>query len=117
MARVLVIDDELDIVRVVVRTLSARGHEVDTGRDGREALPRIEADPPDLLIIDANLPGLDGVELVRRLKASPRTAGVPILLMTTAYLGLDGLGADEYVVKPFLREVLLANVDRLLARA
>jgi CheY-like chemotaxis protein len=117
MARILVIDDELDIVRVIVKILSARGHHVDTGREGIDCLKRIEADPPDVLIVDANLPGLDGLELVRRIKTNPATRHVPVVLMSAAYLSLgDGPSADEYVVKPFTREVLIANVERLLKR-
>lgn len=117
MARILVIDDELDIVRQVVKILSARGHDVDTGRDGLECLSRVQADPPDVLVVDANLPGLDGIELVRRLKADPATRHVPIVLMSATYLSLgDGPAADEYVVKPFVREVLVKNVERLLTR-
>jgi CheY-like chemotaxis protein len=118
MARILVIDDELDIVRVIVKILSARGHDVDTGRDGHELIERVQAEPPDVLVIDANLPGVDGIELVRRLKTNPATRHVPVVLMSAAYLSLgDGPAADEYVVKPFTREVLVSNVERLLKRA
>jgi len=117
MARILVIDDELDIVRQVVKILSARGHDVDTGRDGLEGLARVEAEPPDVLVVDANLPGLDGIELVRRIKSNPATKHVPVVLMSATYLSLgDGPAADEYVVKPFVREVLVKNVERLLKR-
>jgi CheY-like chemotaxis protein len=117
MARILVIDDELDIVRVIVKILGARGHVVTTGREGADCLERVAADPPDVLIVDADLPGLDGLELVRRLKTDPGTRHVPVVLMSASYLGLgDGPRADEYVVKPFTREVLVANVERLLKR-
>jgi DNA-binding response OmpR family regulator len=117
MARIMVIDDELDIVRIVVKILSARGHDVDTGRDGIEGLARVEAEPPDVLIVDSNLPGIDGIELVRKIKSNPKTKHVPIVLMSATYLSLgDGPLADEYVVKPFVRETLVANVERLLKR-
>ncbi len=118
MARILVIDDEIDIVRAIVRILSARGHEVDTGRDGYECIQRVRTDPPDVLVVDAALPGIDGLELVRHLKMHPSSRHVPIVLMSANYLSLDGtdVRADEYVVKPFTREVLIANVERLIHR-
>jgi chemosensory pili system protein ChpA (sensor histidine kinase/response regulator) len=115
MARILVIDDELDIVRAIVKMLSARGHDVDTGRDGNDCIARVEADPPDVLVIDAALPGLDGIELVRLLKTNEKTRHIPVVLMSSSYLSLgDGPAADEYVVKPFTREVLVHNVERLI---
>ena len=116
MARILVIDDEQDIVRAIVKILSSRGHEVDTGRDAEECLARIAAaPPPDVMIIDANLAGLDGVDLVRRLKTTDGTRHIPVVLMSSAYLSLgEGPSADEYVVKPFTREVLVNNVERLI---
>lgn len=116
MARVLVIDDEHDIVRAIVKILSSRGHDVDTGRDAEECFARIEAARPDVMIIDANLAGLDGIDLVRRLKTLERTRDIPVVLMSSAYLSLgEGPSADEYVVKPFTREVLVKNVERLIA--
>ena len=117
MARILVIDDEHDIVRAIVKILSARGHDVDTARDGNGLIDRVEADPPDAVIIDAALPGVDGIELVRQLKTNTATRHVPVVLMSAAYLSLtDGPSADEYVVKPFTREILVQNVERLLKR-
>ncbi|HVK78345.1 MAG TPA: response regulator [Kofleriaceae bacterium] len=119
MARILVVDDELDIVRVVVKTLEARGHAVDTGRDGAEAIDRVRAHPPDVLVIDLNLPRLDGLEVCRRLKADPATRAVRIVMLSTTEVSLTDaqlvdLGPDEYVLKPFVREVLINNVERLL---
>ncbi len=121
MARILVVDDEPDIVRLVVTILEARGHVVTVGRDGEEALARVRADPPDVLVIDFNLPGLDGLEVCRRLKADPTTRAVPILMMCATYVsltdaahGAEHLGPDEYVIKPFVREVVINNVERLL---
>jgi len=120
MARILVIEDEEDVVRVVTKMMTSRGHQVRTARDGIEGLAEIAADPPDVIIVDLNLPKMDGFEVCRRVKSDPATRQVPIVMMTAAYLSLDdadrgtSLGADEYVVKPFLRDVLVHNVERLL---
>ncbi len=122
MARILVVDDEIDIVRMVAKVLTARGHQVEAGRDGVDAVERVRRAPPDLVLVDAGLPGVDGVEVCRRLKADPETRGVPVVLLTAGELSLadvsndHGLGADGYVIKPFVREVLLASVDRLLGK-
>jgi len=120
MARILVVDDEPDIVRVVVKIMEARGHTVATARDGMEALDLIGANPPDVVILDLNLPRIDGYEVCKRIKTDPKTAGVPVVMMTASYVSIEeaakgeSAGADEYVVKPFIREVLIHNVERLL---
>lgn len=117
MARILVVDDEPDIVRMVVRTLEARGHQVVVARDGAAALELCAATPPELLIVDANLPQVEGAEVIRRLRASPHTRALPIVMMSAAdvSLGEASEGADELVMKPFVRETLVRNVERLLA--
>ncbi len=120
MSRILVVDDEPDIVRVIVKILEARGHQVASAKDGVEALEAVAAAPPDVVILDVNLPRLDGYEVCRRIKADPRSAHVPVVMMTAAYVSVDDAregaraGADEYVIKPFLREVLIHNVERLI---
>ena len=120
MAKILVVDDEPDIVRVVVKIMEARGHVVSTAKDGAEALERVAAELPDVVILDLNLPRIDGYEVCRRIKSDPRTARVPVVMMTASYVSVDDAragshaGADEYLVKPFLREVLIHNVERLL---
>ena len=122
MAKILVVDDEPDIVRVVVRIMEARGHTVSTARDGDEALESANASTPDVIILDLNLPKRDGFSVCRELKSNATTAHVPVVMMTAAYVSVEdaargtGMGADEYVVKPFLREVLVHNVERLLRR-
>ena len=122
MARILVVDDEPDIVRVVVKIMEARGHQVATAGDGAEAVDRVKADPPDVVILDLNLPKLDGYEVCKRIKGDPQTSHVPVVMMTAAYVSVDDAragaraGADEYVIKPFLREVLVHNVERLIDR-
>ncbi len=123
MARILVVDDEIDIVRMVAKVLGARGHQVEAGRDGVEAVMRIRRAPPDLVLVDAGLPGVDGVEVCRRIKADPATRAVPVIMLTAAEITLadvaneSGLGADGWVIKPFVHEVLLASVARLLPPA
>lgn len=118
MARILVVDDELDVVRMVARTLEARGHTVEVARDGEAALTLIAREVPELLVIDANLPRLDGAEVCRRLRADPATAALPIVMMCSAYVSLTDAqavhGPDELVMKPFVRETLIRNVERLL---
>jgi CheY-like chemotaxis protein len=119
-ARVLVVDDELDLVRVVVKLMEARGHRVTTAKDGAEALARVATDPPDLMILDANIPQIDGAEVCGRIKGDPATRGLPIVMMTHSYVGIDeaagaiDLPCDAFVVKPFQGELLAASVDRLL---
>jgi CheY-like chemotaxis protein len=118
MARVLVIDDEPDVVRLVVKVLSGRGHIVQIARDGASALARVKHEPPDVILLDSDLPKIDGAEVCRRLKADATTSEIPIVLMTSAYIDIydvdaDG-GPDAFVVRPFVREVLANVVERAL---
>lgn len=121
MARILVVDDEIDIVRMVAKVLGARGHQIEAGRDGVDAVLRVRRAPPELVLVDAELPGVDGVEVCRRLKGDPATRAVPVVLLRAGEITLadagnpHGLGADGWLLKPFVREVLIATVDRLLA--
>ncbi|MCG8416448.1 MAG: response regulator [Proteobacteria bacterium] len=120
MAHILVVDDEPDIVRVVVQIMKERGHVVETALNGEEALECARAQPPDLVILDLLLPNMDGGELCWRLRDEPVTRHIPVLMMTAKYVSLDevkrdtGIGADAYVMKPFTRDVLLRNAERLL---
>lgn len=122
MAKILVVDDEPDIVRFVVKTMESRGHEVAKAVTGKLAIEQVAKDPPDVIILDLNLPEMDGFEVCRRLKKDPQTSGIPIVMMSAAYVTIEDArrgaeaGADEYVVKPFLSEVLVHNVERLLTQ-
>ncbi|MGM1058496.1 SpoIIE family protein phosphatase [Saccharothrix sp. Mg75] len=113
-ARVLVADDNADM-RDYLRRLLAPGYRVTTAVDGRAALDAARASPPDLVVSDVMMPRLDGLELVAALRADPRTAGVPVLLLSAragqeaSIEGLDA-GADDYLVKPFSAAELLARV-------
>lgn len=120
MAKILVVDDEPDILRFVEKILEARGHSVVTAADGAKGLELAGSERPDVIVLDLNLPHMDGHEVCRKLKGDDATRHIPIVLMTAAFVSVDdadhgtGLGADEYVVKPFLREVLIHNVERLI---
>jgi CheY-like chemotaxis protein len=119
MARILIVDDEPDIVRLLDRILGGRGHKVMTARDGAEALRRAAADPPDLVLIDRNLPKIDGNEVCRRLRSDEATRRIPVVMMSSGYIPIEDVGGphapDAFVVRPFLRELLISNVERLLA--
>jgi DNA-binding response OmpR family regulator len=116
---VLVVDDDRTVAEVVARYLEQDGFAVEALHDGRAALDRALADPPDLVVLDLMLPGIDGLELCRRLRA---LAPVPVVMLTAKgaetdrIVGLE-LGADDYVAKPFSPRELVARVRAVLRRA
>jgi two-component system, OmpR family, response regulator MprA len=118
-SRILVVEDDGRLAATLERVLMAEGHEVELAGDGMEALRRAREHPPDLVVLDIMLPGLDGIGVCRRLRA---TSQFPILLLTALggteerVRGLDS-GADDYLVKPFAYKELLARVRALLRRA
>jgi two-component system, OmpR family, response regulator MprA len=117
-ARVLVVEDDMEIAGALRRSLALEGYDVELAGDGIVALDRAEAYEPDAVVLDLGLPKLDGVEVCRRLRAE---GDVPILVLTardeleSRVEGLDS-GADDYLVKPFERAELLARVRALLRR-
>jgi len=117
--RVLVVDDDAPVRRMLARTLEAEGHDVTTVADGGRALAEVERSTPDVVILDVAMPGMDGLAVCRRLREKGIAA--PILLLTARdsvadrVMGLDA-GADDYLVKPFALPELTARLRALTRR-
>ncbi|GMU38234.1 MAG: response regulator transcription factor [Phycisphaerae bacterium] len=119
---ILIVEDQKDLADMLTRGLEREGFACRTVRDGRAALAEAERQPPDIILLDRMLPVLSGDEAARRLRASHRTARVPILMLTAKGEELDqivglSLGADDYVTKPFSMQVLIARINAILRRA
>ncbi len=116
--RILVVDDDPEILSVVRRGLAYEGYTIDTAADGTEALTKAREREPDLVILDIMMPGIDGIEVAKRLRQG---GDIPILMLTAKgtvadkVAGLES-GADDYLVKPFAFDELLARVKALLRR-
>jgi len=119
--KILVVDDERDLVDILVFNLQREQYAVVTAGDGEIAVAMAERERPDLILLDLMLPGIDGLEVCRRLRANPRTSGIPIIMLTAkgeetdAVIGLSQ-GADDYVRKPFGVRELMARVSARLRR-
>src|SRR4051794_5265511 len=119
--RVLVVDDERDLVDLISYNLQRNGYQVLSAATGDAALEVAARELPDLILLDLMLPGMSGTEVARRLKADSRTAHIPIIMLTAkseetdVVVGLT-LGADDYVTKPFSMKILLARLNTVLRR-
>ncbi|MBI2940084.1 MAG: response regulator transcription factor [Chloroflexi bacterium] len=120
--KILLVDDEVKIVRIVRAYLERDGFQVLTAADGRLALDLVRRERPDMVVLDLMLPEVSGWDVCRALRREPMTADVPIIMLTARddvadrIVGLE-LGADDYVVKPFDPKELLARVHAVLRRA
>jgi two-component system, OmpR family, alkaline phosphatase synthesis response regulator PhoP len=119
---VLVVEDDDDIRELVSYNLLKEGYQVAGVASGEDALAAVAAKPPDLVLLDLMLPGLDGLSVCRRLKGDPATAPLPVVMLTAKGEEADivaglNLGADDYVTKPFSPKVLLARLQAVLRRA
>jgi two-component system, OmpR family, alkaline phosphatase synthesis response regulator PhoP len=119
--KILVVDDEEDIMELVRYNLSREGYKVLCAASGEEGLERARNENPDIIILDLMLPGIDGLDVARRLKADNATRTMPIVMLTAKgeesdiVTGLE-LGADDYITKPFSTKVLIARVKAVLRR-
>ena len=116
------VEDDANIRQLVVYTLESTGFQAKGFEDGKSFLAAIEREQPELVILDIMLPGMDGMEILKRLKQSPRTREIPVVMATAKgaeydkVLGLDA-GADDYVTKPFGMLELVARVKAVLRRS
>ena len=119
--KILVVDDEEDIIELLRFNLSREGFQVSSAASGEDALTLVRSEVPNLLLLDLMLPGMDGLEVTRRLKNNSNTKDIPIVMLTAKgeepdiVAGLE-LGADDYVTKPFSPRVLVARVRAVLRR-
>lgn len=122
MTKILVVDDELSIRELVKFNLEKAGFEVSCSEDGLKALDLIEKSPPDLLVLDLMLPGMDGLEVCRNIRQMEKTKFLPVIILTAKVgeidrvVGLE-LGADDYLTKPFSPRELVARVKTILRRS
>jgi len=119
--KILVVDDEEDILELVSFNLSKEGYQTTCVTTGEETLKITRKDPPDLIVLDLMLPGMDGLEVAKSIRNDSRTADIPIVMLTAkgeeadVVAGLE-LGADDYVTKPFSPRILAARVKAVLRR-
>ena len=116
--KILVVDDEDRNLRLMEALLAPLGHTVILAVDGRDALQKVNADEPDLILLDVNMPGMDGFEVARRLKADPQTSVIPIVMVTALKDVADRVkaleaGADDFLNKPVDKTELRARVEDL----
>ncbi len=118
-SRILVVDDDPLIIDLLVTRLELAGYQVVAARDGHEALKRVSDFHPHAMILDVNMPGLDGFGVLRHLKSTGRIMTLPVMILTARYQASDvqeavALGAKDFLAKPFKDNQLFLRVERLL---
>lgn len=118
--KIMVVDDEPDVVDLVKLVLESDGFDVVTAYSGKEALDKIALEMPDLVLLDIMMPQMDGWEVYSRIKAHPKTKDIPVAMLTAKsqsidkMIGLHVVKVDDYITKPFGRSELLERVKRIL---
>lgn len=120
--RILVVEDENDLAQILVDYLKRDGYAANTIADGQQAMAVLQDAPPDLLLLDLMLPGLDGLSILRELRRNPASAMLPVILVTARVEEIDRLiglelGADDYICKPYSPREVVARVKTVLRRA
>ncbi|MBT3313958.1 MAG: response regulator [Anaerolineae bacterium] len=120
--KILIIDDDIDTLRLVGLVLQKEGYQIITANNGRQGLLKMSAESPDLILLDIMMPEMDGYEVARRLRKNPKTAEIPILMFTAKsqiddkVTGFES-GADDYLTKPTRPTELQAHIRALLSRS
>ncbi len=118
-AKILLVDDEPDMTRVIGKSLEVSGYEVIIANDGAECVSKAQCEQPDVILLDNIMPNMDGLTALEKLRSSKRTKDIPVIIVTaladedSIARALNG-GADSYVVKPFDYEMLLARITMAL---
>ena len=121
--RVVYIEDDQEMIDLVELILTRRGYQVKGADGGRNGLDMILEDPPDLVLLDLMMPGMDGWEVYQQLKANPKTRQIPVIIVTAKaqaidrVLGLHIAKVDDYISKPFRPQELVDSIDHVLSRA
>ena len=118
--RILAVDDERHIVRLIQVNLERAGYQVSTAFDGFDALKKVEADKPDLIVLDVMMPKMDGFEVLKRLQANPETRSIPVIMLTAKAQDADvfrgwSSGVSAYLTKPFNPLELITFVKRIMS--
>jgi two-component system, OmpR family, alkaline phosphatase synthesis response regulator PhoP len=120
--KILVVDDERHIVRLIQVNLERAGYKIAVAFDGKEALKKVEAEKPDLVVLDVMMPYMDGFEVLKRLQANPATRGIPVVMLTAKAQDTDVFkgwshGVSAYLTKPFNPLELLTFIKRIFSGA
>ena len=120
--KILVVDDEIYIVHILDFSLGMEGYEVVTALDGEQALEKLKAEKPDLIVLDIMMPKLDGYEVCKAIKSDPETRHIPVILLSAKGRNVDqkmgfDVGADDYITKPFSPRKLVERINQLLGQA
>ncbi|MGI5819014.1 MAG: response regulator transcription factor [Armatimonadota bacterium] len=116
--KILVVDDERHIVRLVEVNLTRAGYDIETAYDGVEALEKVKDTNPDMIVLDVMMPRMDGFEVLKRLQADPKTQDIPVIMLTAKAQDADifrgwSSGVSSYLTKPFNPRELLTFVERI----
>ena len=119
--KILVVDDEIYIVHILDFSLGMEGYEVITALDGEQALEKVKAEKPDLIVLDIMMPKLDGYEVCKYIKSNSATQNIPVILLSAKGRNVDqkmgfDVGADDYITKPFSPRKLVERINQLLGQ-